>query len=157
MTVKELINTITSENEVSVEITHEQAYKAYRVSAILFNNIKNKYDALYFFSSMNLMNAYVKKSYADEYLKKNYKFKTYVAKALEEIINNKIQDVFIFLDKDIAYVTIEGLQFSFHNIRPTRVLQEYIKSPRNKKQVWTGIRLQPAAGVIFDWAEKVRE
>lgn len=152
MTVEQLISTITSANEALMEITYEQACKAYQVSTILFNNIRNKSDALYFFTAMNLMNAYVKKPYADEYLKKNYRFKTYVAKALEQVISN-IHDISVYLDKNIAYVSIDGLQFSFHNVRPTKALEEYIESPKNKKQEWTGIRLQPAAGMIFDWAE----
>lgn len=147
-----LKNKIINNEIEEQEIKYEDAYNAYLASLI---TIKDKYDAFYYFASMNLLNAYVKKSYAVGEFKKKYKFKNYIVKGLEQIILSNIEDVNIYLDTEIAYINVLNFQFSFHNIVYSKFLLKYIKSNRNKKQEWEGIKLQPYAMSIYNLAKNI--
>jgi len=153
MTSAELLKVLSDPTSSFPEIEEEQAMKAY-LGAL--SPIEDKYDALYFFACMNLLNAYVKKENAGEF-RKRYRFKDYVIHGIEQVIIKKIDGVEIYLQPDVTYVSLFGLQFSFHNLRPTSFLRkQYMNSPQNKKQEWTNIRLQPPARIIFEWAEEMR-
>ncbi|WP_226536252.1 hypothetical protein [Fictibacillus halophilus] len=154
MDMKTLLQHISDENQSFPEITKQQALEAY-MSALI--DIKDQYDALYFFASMNLLNAYVKKQTADKEFVKRYKFKHYINGKIEQIIRKSIRDVSVYVGQDVVYVSASSLQFSFHNVQLTRFLQLYQSSSQNLEQEWTGIRLQPVAGYIFSWAKDVRE
>jgi hypothetical protein len=105
---------------------------------------------------MNLLNAYVKKGDADKEFAKNYRFKDYVTRGIEQILSNGIKEVYIYVDNSIAYISVMGLQFSFHNIKSSSNLLRYKNSKKNIKQTWAGIRLQPSAALIFEYVEAMR-
>lgn len=50
------------------------------------------------------------------------------------------------------YVTVRGVQFSFHAIPRLPDLAAYASSPMNRRQEWSGIRLQPVAPLALRWA-----
>jgi len=52
----------------------------------------------------------------------------------------------------VAYVDILGVQFSFHAIPRTKRISDYIASGQNSSQPWSGIRLQPIAPLVLEWA-----
>lgn len=62
----DILSIISDPDAVFPEIDEEQALKAYMGALI---SIQDKYDALYFFACMNLLNAYVKKENAGEFKK----------------------------------------------------------------------------------------
>lgn len=149
----DILSIISDPDAVFPEIDEEQALKAYMGALI---SIQDKYDALYFFACMNLLNAYVKKENAGEF-KKRYQFKNFIVRGIEQVVGKKIDGVEIYLNPEVTYVNLFNLQFSFHNIRPSPYLRKhYLNSPLNKKQVWKNIRLQPPARIIFEWAEQMR-
>ncbi|WP_462413636.1 hypothetical protein [Neobacillus sp. Marseille-QA0830] len=150
MSIQELSEMIKLESSSFPEITEEQAMKAY-IGALI--EINDDIDAFYYFACMNLLNAFVKKDTAGAFLKR-YQFKNYVAKGIEQVLSKKISRVFI--DNDVVYISIIGLQFSFHNIPLSKPLKDYKISKQNTIQVWSGIRLQPAASLIFTYAEVLR-
>ena len=130
-------------------ITHEQAKAAY---LNLNMSISNKEEVLIVLASANLLNAYVKQQDALILDKSKYTFKKILVSKLEEIIKNKIDGVDIYFNKDVTYVKVYDLQFSFHYLAPNEFMLKYMKSNLNKVQEWSGIRLQPCAGIVFDRA-----
>lgn len=98
-------------------------------------SINNTYDALYFFSCMNLLNTYVKKEIVGEVFAKRYVFKDYIVRGIEQVISKKIKKISILLDPEFTYVTLFNLQFSFHYIRPSSYLtQNFLNSSFNNRQ-----------------------
>ncbi len=153
MKLQELIDYINYNDEFP-EITNEEAEEAYFASLI---KIKNEYDTFYYFACMNLLNAYVKKPYATEELQKRYRFKNYVVKGIEQVIAENIKNVKIFFKPEITYVSVLGLQFSFHNLNISYELREFMKSRNNIEQQWCGIRLQPPAVLVYRKAKEIYE
>lgn len=119
------------------------------------NQIKTKEEAFYFFACMNLLNAYIKKDYAVHDYKKRYIIKDYVALAITQIINNNIDGIDIYLDENIAYIKIGKRQFSFHNIRINKILNNYKVSKSNRIQEWCGIRLQSICVSVYKEAKLI--
>ncbi len=152
-TTEELKHAITADGTAFPKITETQVLEAY-TSALI--RIRDKYDALYFFACMNLLNAYVKNEDAAAEFADNYRFKQYVVSGLEQVIKRHIEGVFVYIERKIAYVSVLGLQFSFHNLTLSSALQDHMRSRQNVRQEWTGIRLQTPAALIFEWARQVR-
>lgn len=134
------------------EITEEQAMTAY-MAALL--DIQDEYDAFYYFSSMNLLNAFVKKDFSGNF-RRRYHFKHYISKAIEGVITKNIPNTFIYIAPDVVYVSIFEIQFSFHNVLLSKELKNYKESIDNKYQDWSGIRLQPPAALIFAFAKDLK-
>lgn len=134
------------------EITEEQAMTAYMAALI---DIKDEYDAFYYFSSMNLLNAFVKKDLSGNF-RRRYHFKHYISKAIEGVITKNIPNTFMYIAPDVVYVSIFEIQFSFHNVLLSKELKDYKESIINKPQEWSGIRLQPPASLIFSFAENLK-
>lgn len=124
-------------------IEFDLANKCYISTTILKNQIKSREEAFYFFACMNLLNAYVKKDYAENQFRKRYIIKEYVALVITQIIENNIEGIDIFIDKKLVYVKVFHRQFSFHNVSTNKIIEEFSKSNKNLKQEWIGIRLQP--------------
>lgn len=136
--------------EVIEEIIDEESVrKAYLNIILLRGNIKTKEDCFKFLASVNLLNAYVKKDYALEEIKKSYIFKNFISDVIEDIILNKISGVDIYYTKEVVYIRINKYQFSFHYVKETDIIRDYKNSVRNVEQEWEGIRLQPIAMSIF--------
>lgn len=155
------INKIFLQNELMKDykdleskVTHEQAKRAY--NGIMLD-IKDKYDAFYFFACANLLNSYVKQEDAKILTTTKYGFKDYIPIAIEKIISKNIDEVEVYYSEKITYVKIMDIQFSFKYISKNEFIKIYEKSERNKVQKWNGIRLQPISGIIFEVAAELRK
>ena len=140
----------TLENMNEAEICESQAQKAYLNTLM---KIQNAYDLFYYLASINLLNAYVKKDYASKDFKHNYIFNLNLANTLENIVKKNFENVKIYIDSDVVYIDIFNVQFSFHNIKYSTILNNYKLSSKNKVQVWKGIRLQSIASELYDIVE----
>lgn len=150
MKLDELIETIRKLDEDETQILNEEDAKlAMRMMNLAVDDAQS---TLLFFAAGNFLNAYVKKPYADPQLHKRYFFKNDVTWVIESLVRNPIGDVAVYLAQGVDYVQVKGLQFSFHNLEMTDVLSTFKQSDKNVLQEWTGLRLQPAAKPIFDYA-----
>lgn len=140
----------TLENMNEAEICESKAQKAYLNTLM---KIKNEYDLFYYLASINLLNAYVKKDYASKDFKHNYIFNLNLANTLENIVKKNFENVKIYIDSDVVYIDIFNVQFSFHNIKYSTILNNYKLSSKNKVQVWKGIRLQSISSELYDIVE----
>ena len=136
-------------NEIEEIIDEESVKDAYLNIISLRNQVKTIDECFIFLSSVNLLNAYVKKDYALEEIKNNYKFKDILSEILEDIIIKEIPGVEVYYTVEVVYVKIKGYQFSFHYVKETDILRYYSKSKKNKVQESTRIMLQPIALSIF--------
>ena len=109
--------------------------------------ITNYNEAFYVMAAFNLLNKDVKKK--DKY-NISYDFKKYIGDKIIEILN--IENINVFLDKDVCYIKFLDYQFSFHNISYGEKLLEYKNSKKNIHQEWSQIRLQDKAFEIFEEA-----
>ena len=105
--------------------------------------------------AMNLLNAALKdKQFNQEVYYGMLKPK--VSKLLNFILDeNKLKfDIKFYINQQehCAYIEVNTLQFSFHNIMIDKKLQNFINSPQNKVRKWKGVRLQKIAGELFDYA-----
>ena len=73
--------------------------------------ITNYNEAFYVMAAFNLLNKAVKEK--DKY-NISYDFKKYIGDKIVEILN--IENINVFLDKDVCYIKFLDYQFSFHNI-----------------------------------------
>lgn len=116
-------------------------------------------DYFLFFASANLLNSCAKR------LDTGYEFKTRLEQAINAISQehasthkgyNVIKDCVSFYSQkdcnmDCLYVTINGVQFSFH-----RAVGSFINNyPGAKQQKWAGIRLQKIATDIWEYANRL--
>lgn len=132
------------------EILESQVMTAYINSLMQVND---QYDLFYFLSSMNLLNAYVKKDYADIKFINRYTFKNHLAKVLDKVVFKELDDVHIYYTNEILYIDVFNVQFSFHNVKATDNINRFKNSTKNKKKEWKGIRLQPIASQLFELAQ----
>ena len=109
--------------------------------------ITNYNEAFYVMAAFNLLNKVVKEK--DKY-NISYDFKKYIGDKIVEILN--IDNINVFLDKDVCYIKFLDYQFSFHNISYGEKLLEYKNSKKNIHQEWSQIRLQEKAFEIFEEA-----
>ena len=109
--------------------------------------ITNYNEAFYVMAAFNLLNKVVKEK--DKY-NISYDFKKYIGDKIVEILN--IENINVFLDKDVCYIKFLDYQFSFHNISYGEKLLEYKNSKKNIHQEWTRIRQQDKAFEIFEEA-----
>ncbi len=114
--------------------------------------IESKNDAFLMLCSLNLLNAAIKK--------KEYKhllgyglIKPSVAKFIQFCIENIdcgfIEELYYDSKNQCAYIRCFNIQFSFHNIGTRTIDEEFLKSEKNKKVEWDGIRLQPIAFELY--------
>jgi hypothetical protein len=148
-------------------------------------NLENEHDVAYILSAYNLINAWVARIKDDQefsdregLFKELYSFKNRLSAAIARLTLVKIPNVNIFIDtstsKNTTYVTVKGVQFSFHYLTLKNILikyekskenaqiikgdylEDYSKSPDNQIQDWTSYRLQPIAPLILAWARRER-
>ena len=103
-------------------------------------DFSSKEKVFVYLASINLLNAYTKKPYALESLKKKYFFKKYVNVLIDFIVKNPNNDVKAYLGDGVVIIECMGMQFSFHGVKLTQDLW-------NKE--WSQIKLQPYADYIF--------
>ena len=109
--------------------------------------ITNYNEAFYVMAAFNLVNKAVKEK--DKY-NISYDFKKDIGDKIVEILD--IENINVFLDKDVCYIKFLDYQFSFHNISYGEKLLEYKNSKKNIHQEWSQIRLQEKAFEIFEEA-----
>lgn len=102
-----------------------------------------KEDAFLVMASANLINAYVKqvKDPHDEY---SYDFKRKVLELVEKWSKSPVEGIQVSRYKEVTYVDIAPLQFSFHHLgQEPSIAQSLIVDP------WVQLRLQPYARRIL--------
>lgn len=147
----------TYDTEFISDITVEKVLKA---KDLIRTNGYSTVDFLVILSSINLLNASIKK--ADfKYMTSYYEIKGNVSRILNylaTLTDNKYKlDFYVNTTEKCAYVEILDLQFSFHNININNVLRSYIDSERNVVKPWREIRLQKIAGELFDLALEIQK
>ena len=135
------------------EITTEKLVQAKAI--LLITPINNK-ELIKVLVAMNLINAALKRK---EFKSKDKGalihyglLKPRVSRLFHNLIDNRQKfeiDFYINQQEKCAYIEIEGLQFSFHNITIDESLKAFINSPLNNPKPWKGIRLQKIAGELF--------
>lgn len=121
--------------------------------------IMNVQDAFLFYASLNFLNSYVK-VHKDEV---KYKFKSHVNEGIEVIMKYNIPDCTFSYDnvEKSTSVNILGMQFSFHFIKPSEVMKSAMENEDDpnhkfyKQEKWSGIRLQPVAESVFNFANNL--
>ena len=108
--------------------------------------------------AMNLINAALKrkefKSKDKDALIHYGMLKPKISRLFHHILDNpKLFDISFYINAEekCAYIEIESLQFSFHNIILDEQLKKFIKSKSNNPEPWKGIRLQKIAVELFDY------
>ena len=110
-------------------------------------------DAFLYFASLNLLNAYVK-----QHKLKSYYFKSFIPSGIDKILQDKKLSNIKFTTQTegmLVIVQIFDMQFSFHGIKPSPVMQENMQngSKYYQKFDWDGVRKQPQALEIYNFAK----
>lgn len=150
MEINELLLWIQDENNAKIQELDEATARF--AANIAWMDVESIDEAFLFFASMNYLNAYVKINDANNSMYKRYDFKRDVVGVLEGCVLRPIESMNIYIDSDVTYVELVGLQFSFHHLPKSAVLQEYQKGETNRSIEWKGIRLQPFAKEILETA-----
>jgi len=133
--------------------------KIIQAKIILLTTPSNNKELIKVLGSMNLINAALKrKEFKSEKGDNNALIhygllKPRVSRLFHNLIKNSQRfdiDFYINQQEKCAYIEIDNLQFSFHNITIDDTLKSFIDSPLNNPKPWKGIRLQKIAGELFD-------
>lgn len=114
--------------------------------------IKTKNDAFLVLSSLNLLNAAVKKEEYKHLIGYGL-IKPSVSRFIQFCIENPdcnfVEELYYDTEGQCAYIRCFNIQFSFHNIGTRTIDEEFLKSEKNKKVEWDGVRLQPIALELY--------
>lgn len=137
------------ENELALEYVKKALINANCMA------LETSEDFFKFFASLNLLNAYVKKPYAVDGIKKAYNFKKEVRRGIESIIMWKPNGITWSHNEqnNATIVSIEGMQFSFHGIDITDEMK--IANQNQAPIEWEGLRLQPNADMVLEYANEL--
>ena len=134
----------SAENENQIDLASVK--KAYEV--LNGEKLDTVEDCFKYFASINLLNAYVKKDYAETNIKDNYSFKKIVINAVDRL--NKFcpsgVDFGASQSDKVIYLQVYDMQFSFHSCLPKNCNLQL------KEMQWQNVRLQPYALEIFNLA-----
>ena len=155
--LERIIQLSSIENHIS-EITLDKVIQAKEIIGTEPTNNEELWNVLI---AMNLINAALKrkefKSKEEDAIIHYGLLKPRVSRLFHNLINNRQKfniDFYINQQEKCAYIEIERLQFSFHNIKIDESLKDFINSPLNNPKPWKGIRLQKIAGELFDYSTK---
>ena len=115
-------------------------------------------DAAYVCACANLLNAALNKKLGTydgslRLAKEVYSFKAVLGNAICDMVQDRLEGVEVYVEPSgPVYVTVRGVQFSFHAIPHLPDLAAYASSPTNRRQEWSGVRLQPMASLALRWA-----
>ncbi len=85
-----------------------------------------------------------------------YSFKAILGRAIDDILRNRPPGVELYVEPGgLLYVSVRGLQFSFHAVPQTPAIRAHQRSNRNAPQAWSGKRLQPVAPLVLRWARSL--
>jgi hypothetical protein len=146
---------LLSKNEDHIsDIDENDISKALDIYA---KKIKSKKSFIKILASINLLNTVLKRKDLIEYRIKyslHYaKVKRPVIRIVHYLINpkNNSFDAELFINKQeqVVYIEFPEWQFSFHNIKITEIMEEYLEQNPDKIGKWKEIRLQKIAGELF--------
>lgn len=114
---------------------------------------KSREDFFRALSALNLLNSAIK----DKRLKRQLSYgfiKGRAADLFEEWIAKPIDGVKAYYDgkERAVFFDVDGVVFSYHNIRLSDTTRSFIKSGDNRPIEWPGIRLQKIPVELFDLA-----
>jgi hypothetical protein len=156
--IDELISEIENPKFDSYKIYKSELMEALSIMKIIPTSTV---DCFHYFSSMNLLNAWINKNKdkgnrkQKQLFKDMYSFKAHLSKTLNKIIKNKNLASKIYLSKTITIIELSGFQFSFHNLPLNGDLQQYVDSSSNTEIIWGGKRLQPIAPLLFRYSKEL--
>ena len=155
--VKELKKILIEYGEEKSPVSRESFIRAKtNISTMMINNTE---DAFLFYSSLNLLNSYIKQNKKQA----SYGFKEDAVSGFDSIITNNIDGVTYNYDKNekVLMIEIAGLQFSFHHVLPSAKM-DFVKNFKHlceknylSKNEWEGLKLQPQAEAIFKFASSL--
>ncbi len=160
--LKKIIQLSSSDDHKS-EITSDKLIQA---KTILLTTPSNNKELIKVLVAMNLINAALKlKEFKSKKGDKDaliyYGFlKPRVSSLFHNLIVNRQNfdiDFYINQQEKCAYIEIQGLQFSYHNITIDETLKLFINSPLNNPKPWKEVRLQKIAGELFDYITNKEE
>ena len=115
----------------------------------------NIYDCFVIFSAGTLINAYVKKPYAQKPYKKNYSFKRFICTRVEELLKKPIKDVKVLHSSGFTVVDVNGLKFSYHSLGDPHKVANSSIGAANSAWNQDKLRLTPYALQLFQLSEKL--
>ena len=148
-TEKILIEEINDSKNKEVEIYKSELMEAMAVMKITPNSREKLF---YYLCSMNLINAWINRSKKNEKLKlfsDMYFFKTYLSKTIEFLISENCFGANIYFEEKLVIIELNSFQFSFHHIKMSKLLNDYVKSQNNNPIIWSGKKLQPISPLLF--------
>ena len=123
--------------------------------------VNTTWDFAYVCACANLINAVMNKHLkcykgSLNLVKEVYSFKAIFGQMIENIIWHHPNDVRIYVEpRNLVYISVCGLQFSFHSMPRTPEISAYEKSEQNIPQEWSGLKLQPVAPLVLKWARAI--
>lgn len=144
--------------ESSPETISEESFLRARANVSSMQLLTTE-DAFLFYSSLNLLNTYVKQNKN----KIKYGFKKHVTDAFDSAIVNQVGGISYSYDdrEKLLIVNVADLQFSFHNVVPSAKMNFVRMSPDKDvrsyyhKEDWEGFRLQPIGETLFKYANNL--
>jgi len=141
-----------------IHITEITIDKIVDAKVVLLTTPKNNKELLKVLVAMNLINAALKRkefrTEEKDALIQYGMLKPRVSRLFKDILDNRSKfdiDFYIKTKDNCAYIEINGLQFSFHNITINKTLKVFVDSDLNNPKEWQGVRLQKIAGELFDY------
>lgn len=147
-------------------------------------HIKSKEDLFLYCASLNYLNRYIKLSKAKNdrkileslkekfpkmKFKNGYGFKKFINIALVSILDHDFEDVKFkrfSRENNLVMIVVDGIQFAFHGVFVFNdILEEIVKEEKmfgkgKKSKItdkqWEGLRLQPIAQEVYDFATELR-
>jgi hypothetical protein len=125
---------------------------------------ENDFEAFYYFSAMNLINAWLSnrrkefkenKSHNNLY-KDMYSFKAHLLQAVKLLLKLKVENINIYINDNLLFMEVFTYQFSFHSFPIDAEIRSYQFSKKNQPIIWSGIRLQPLAPLLIDLSRSLK-
>ena len=153
---QELLKEINNPKLENYEIYKSELMEALAIMRI---NPNSEYQLFHYLTSMNLLNAWIgkaKKEKKEKLFSDMYFFKFHLAKIIEKLVSKDNFGAKIYLEKNLAMIELNDFQFSFHHIKMSDKLNEYMNSNLNQKIEWSGQRLQSISSLLFRYSKQRR-
>jgi hypothetical protein len=151
---QELLKEINNPKLDNYEIYKSELMEALAIMKIIPNS---EYQLFHYLTSMNLLNAWIgrnKKEKKNKLFSEMYFFKSYLAKVIEKLISENNFGAKIYLEKNLAMIELNSFNFSFHHIKMSSEMIEYMVSNKNQKIEWSKQRLQPISSLLFKYSKE---
>lgn len=111
----------------------------------------NKYETFKYLCALNLLNSLIKApcfKHEIQYREIKLKVSDLIARCSTDSRVHLLDSLCYNTEEHCTYVRCYGLQFSFHGVAISRIL-DFINPKNNRIEKWDGIRLQPIAVKLF--------